>query len=235
MAPSLPLQHLTCNVSRSELVSGYEQAQQGHGGRGDRTAHGRLQPACPPWGHPSQRVSVQEPTTPSGSSSPTGTSVRHRQIQSCSARDFISKTQVRDRTNAPTAQVTVAQDAWKEMPPPGDELQVPHTHQPDRRRPSRSSMPTMPGLLLPGRQRQGLSFPDWPQRTLGCGGHMTGSGRSAPSPQPSLGHASCRKLHLCRFPEHARSPVANTTSGQQAGGEGDYTVPPTSSICVTFS
>lgn len=70
---------------------------------------------------------MQEPTTPSGSSSPAGSSVRHRQIQSCSARDFISKTQVRDRTDAPTAQVTVAQHAWKEMPPPGDELQGPHT------------------------------------------------------------------------------------------------------------
>ena len=64
---------------------------------------------------------------------------------------------------------------------------------------------------------------------------MTGSGRSALSPQPSLGRASCRKLHLCRFPERARSPVANTASGQQAGGEGDYTVPPASSTCATFS
>lgn len=143
-------------MSLQELVSGLEQAQQGHSGRGNRTATGgcnQSSQACAPG--PPQWASAWgwggwggNPTRPSGASSQTRHPRHQRQTQSgsCSAGNFI-KRGLGMRTKAPTGQGTRAQDACEETPPPGNRLRVPRVHQPGHR-PSASSPSTVPGLLL---------------------------------------------------------------------------------------
>ena len=188
-------------------------------------------PGTPPCGSQQGWVG-RDLTRLSGSSSLTRHPCWHQwqtQAGSCSAGNFI-KRGLGMRTEAPTGQGARAraQDACEETPPPGNRRQVPRTHQPGCR-PSASSLSTVPGLLLPARQaRVRLSG----QQAAGD----TGQGQpvSAVSPAAPAPHF-LRKLHLCHFPEHAGSPLADTTSAQRAGMEGDCPVPTASPIFTTFS
>lgn len=204
MALSLPCD-LTLNVSLQELVSGLDRAQQGHSGHGNRTAMGgcnQSSQACAPGAPLPVGLSMgQGPYTPLWFQLPTRHPRRHQwqtQTGSCSAGNFI-KGGLGMRTKAPTGQGTQAQDALRRR----------HLQVTDSRSLVRTSQATVrPRLPRPGRQaRAPLPGP------ASADGRLRRTrdrvSRSVRSPPPSLRPVSCRKLHPCRFPECARSPLGS--------------------------
>lgn len=185
--------------------------------------------ACAP-GHPSQWVSAwgwvgRDPTRLSGSSSPTRHPHRHQwqtQAGSCSAENFI-KCGLGMRIKVPMARALGRRTHVRRRHLQATDARS-LAHQPGRH----LCLPCQP---CPGASSaSGTGLSGW--QAAGTRGRAS---RSVPSPQPSLHPISCRKLHLCSFPERAGSPLADTTSGQRAGAEGDCPVPTTSPIFVTFS
>ena len=128
------------------------------------------------------------------------------QTGSCSAGNFI-KRGLGMKTKAPTGQGTQAQDALRRR----------HLQVTDSRSLVRTSQatvrPRLPHQLCPGFSWAGRQARAQVPGPASADGRLRRTrdrvSRSVLSPQLSLRPISCRKLHPCRFPECARSPLGS--------------------------